>query len=142
MVRNRKPTGTAMSLPAGIGIGVAVAVVLSLTGAALTAWLLDSGSMPQDGIGYGAMMILLLSAAAGSWTAISAVKHNRLAVGMATGGVYLALLLGMTALFFGGAYQGVAPTILLVLAGSMAAALIGNGAGGNRISRRHKTRTG
>lgn len=142
MVRNRKPTGTAMSLPAGVGVGVAVAVVLSLIGAALAAWLLDSGSMSQDGIGYGAMVILLLSAAAGAWAAISAVKHNRLVVGMATGGVYLVLLLGMTALFFGGQYQGIVPTVLLVLAGSMTAVLVGNGAGGNRISRRHKTRTG
>ena len=142
MVRNARPTGMAMSLPAGVGIGAALAVVLTLVGTAAVAWLVNTGGLTEDGIGYGAMVILLLSAAAGSWAAISAVKHNRLVVGMSAGGAYLILLLGMTALFFGGQYQGVVPTALLVLRGSAGAVLIGTRAGDKRITRRHKTRTG
>ena len=142
MVRNRKPTGMAWSLPAGIGTGTVIAVLLSLLGAVLVAWLLNAGQMSETGIGYGAMVILLVSAAAGSWIAMMTVKHNRLAVGMTTGLVYLALLLGVTAICFGGQYQGVVPTVLLVLGGSMASVLIANRPTGNRISRRHKTRTG
>ena len=142
MVRNRKPSGTAASLPAGIGIGVVIAVALTVAGTSLVAWMLNSGNMTEAGVGYSAMVILLVSAAVGSWFAEMLVKHRYLVVGLSTGAAYFVLLLGLTAFFFGGQYQGVVPTGLLILGGSAAAVLVGNRSGGNRTPRRHKTRTG
>ena len=142
MVRNGKPTGTAASMPIGVAAGVGVAVLLLLAGSALAAWLMQSGNMKEDGIGYGAMTILLVSSIAGVWTAMRVVKHNALVVGLSTAAAYFILLLGMTAIFFGGQYQGIIPTGIMIFGGSIGAVLVGNRAGGNRIPRRHKTRTG
>lgn len=142
MVRNSKPTGTAMSMPAGISMGVGTALLLTVLGAAIVAWLLNSGSMKEEGVGYGAMGVLLLASAFGSWTAVSMVKHQRLIVGLSTGAVYFVLLLGMTGLVFGGQYQGIIPTALMVLGGSTAAVLVSSRTKGNRTPGRHKIRTG
>lgn len=142
MVRNKKVTGTAVSIPGGIGTGVGIAVVLTVIGAALLAWMVDAAYIPETGFGYGAMIILALASILGSWFAAAMVKHQRLAVCLVTGGIYFLLLLGLTAFCFGGQYQGVVPTALLVAGGSTAAALLGNWAQGNRTSRRHKYRSG
>lgn len=142
MVRNRKPTGTAMSLPAGVGIGVGIAVTVTVTGAAVIAWMVNGGTIPETGFGYGAMAVLLLSSVAGSWMASALIKHQRLAVSLATGGIYFLLLLGLTAFCFGGQYQGVVPTALLVAGGSTTSALISNLGQENRTLGHHKRRTG
>lgn len=142
MVMNRKPTGTAMSMPAGIGIGVALAAIMTMAGAAVLAWLVNGSVMPETGFGYGAMAVLLLSSLAGSWLAAILVKHQRLIVCLATGAVYFVLLLGLTAFCFGGQYQGVVPTAVLVTGGSLASAMVGNIGPGNRTPRRHNYRSG
>jgi len=140
MVRNQKVSGTAMSVPVGVGVGIGAAILLTILGTLIVAWLINQETMPRTGIGYGAMVTLAISSVAGAWTAATLVKHQRLLVCMATGGVYLLTLLGLTAFCFGGQYQGVIPTALLVLGGSMAAALIGIPGQGNRTSGRHKHR--
>lgn len=142
MVLNRKPTGTAVSLPAGIGIGVGITVLITVIGAAVLAWLINGGAVPELGFGYGAMAVLLLSSALGSWIAAALVKHQRLVVCLVTGGIYFLLLIGLTAFCFGGQYQGLLPTALLIVGGSTAAALLGNMGQGNRTSGRHKYRSG
>lgn len=142
MVRNKKVTGTAVSVPGGVGAGVGIAVALTVTGAALLAWMVDGTYMPETGFGYGAMIILLLASALGSWAAAALVKHQRLVVCLVTGGIYFLLLLGLTAFCFGGQYQGVVPTALLVGGGSTAAALLGNLGQGNRTPGRHNYRSG
>lgn len=142
MVMNRKVTGRAMSIPGGVGTGVGIAVAVSLIGALVMAWLVNGMYLPESGFGYGAMVVLLLASLTGAWTAAALVKHQRLIVCLATGGVYLLLLLGLTAFCFGGQYQGVVPTVLLVAGGSGCAALLGNMGQGNRTPRRHKYRYG
>lgn len=142
MVMNRKVTGKAMSLPGGIGTGVGIAVLVSLAGALVTAWLVDGSYLPETGFGYGAMVTLLLASGIGAGTAAGLVKHRRLIVCLVTGGVYILLLIGLTAFCFGGQYQGVVPTLLLVAGGSIAAALLGNVGQGNRTPGRHKFRSG
>lgn len=142
MVRNQKVTGNAMPLAAGVGTGVAVSGVLTLLGAALLAWLINGETMPFAGIGYGAMIVLAVSSAVGSWIAAALVKHRRLAVCMITGAGYLALLLGITAFCFGGQFQGVVPTVLLTAGGCAASALAGSSGQGSIISGRHNRRYG
>ena len=133
MISNRKVSGRALSMPAGIGMGVIVSVALTLLGAAAVAWLLSSERMETTQIGYGSMITLLLSSSVGAWIASSTVKHRHMVVCLASGGGYYASLLAITALFFGGQYQGMGVTLLVVLAGCASVGLL--------ISRPKKTIT-
>lgn len=142
MVVNRKVSGKALSIPAGIGIGAGIGLLVTLIGTGILAWLLGEERIAVQGTGYGVMVILVLSSLLGPWIAAALVKHQRLVVCLATGGVYLLVLTGMNILWFGGQFQGILPTVLLILGGSTGAALVGNGRQGNRTSARHKRRYG
>lgn len=117
MVRNQKVTGKTMSMPAGLALGGAVSLGITILGAVIAGKLLDGEVIPQSAIGYAAMAILLLASLAGALTACGKIKRQRLVVCLASGGIYYALLLSMTALFFGGQYNGMGVTALMVLAG-------------------------
>lgn len=129
-----------ISLPAGVAAGIAAAFAVTLAGAAIVAWLIDGERISEEAMGYGALAVLLLSAGAGAWFASALVGHQRLLVCALTGIGYLLILLSMTALFFGGQYQGVWVTTLVVLAGCLGVSLVGlKRAGGPKHRRRHIT---
>ena len=125
MVVNKKVTGTSKSMAAGLAVGTLVSLLITLFGAAVIANLVLSEKMASQGIGYGAVLVLLLASAAGAWIAAAMVKHRWLVVCMGAGGSYYLMLLAITALFFGGQYQGMGVTALLVLGGCGAIALLG-----------------
>lgn len=118
MTVNQKVTGTASSIPVGLALGTLTSLGVTVLGAALTAWLILRGSIPEDWVGYGAMVILLLSSAAGAAVATERIKRLRAQIGLAAGALYYGCLLAMTALFFGGIYRGMGVTALMVLCGS------------------------
>ena len=132
MVANRKVTGKASSMPAGLamagGLSMAVTLVLSVA----LAKLLDSGSLGEGSVGYGALVILLLSSGLGAWLATVKIKRRRLAVCMASGALYYILLICVTALFFGGQYTGMGVTALAVAGGCLTVCLLGAGQGRGR----------
>lgn len=134
MVTQHKATGRASSMPGGLAWGALVSMGLTLVGSGLVAFLVDRGSMPVDGIGYGAMVILMVSALSGAWTAWKKVKRLRLQVCLISGGIYYLMLLGVTMLFFGGQFRGMGVTALVVACGSILAILAGfsKGRGGKR----------
>lgn len=140
MSSTRKVTGTASSIPAGLALGGFTSLVLTAAGSALTAYLILSEQLPEAAVGYCALMILLLSSAAGAWIAVKRIKHRRLFVCGLSAAVYYGILLSITALFFGGQYQGMGVTALTVLGGAGAVALLG--ANGTPSGRRwkHKAR--
>ena len=117
MTVNAKVTGTASSIPAGLALAALVSLGLTAAFSAAAAWLILRGSMPEESVGYCAMFILLLSAAGGALTAIRRIKRLRFQMGLASGGIYFGCLLAVTALFFGGIYDGVGVTALLILCG-------------------------
>ena len=125
MAVNKKVTGKSRPMVAGIGIGLAVSMFLTMIGAALVANLILSGKMGEEGIGYGATATLLLSSAAGAWLAAILIKRRWMLVCLGAGGIYYLMLLAITAMFFGGQYQGMGVTALLVLGGSGAMGLLG-----------------
>ncbi len=138
MVANRKVTGRALSVPAGIALGAAVSAGVTIAGVMLVAWLLGRETLPESALGYGVMGILLLSAAAGAGTAVRRIKRQRMIMSLISGMVYFLMLLATTALFFGGQYGGVGATALVILAGSGAVGLMGLAGGGGK--KRHRTR--
>ena len=125
MTVNRKVTGTAVSMPAGIAIGCVVSLLLTLAGSSLAAKLISDEILKDTAIGYGSMLIVLLASALGAVTAISKVKRRYLQVCLLSGVSYYGLLLCITALFFGGQYQGMGVTAMLVLAGVGSVVLLG-----------------
>lgn len=124
MVSNKKASGRAISIPAGVGAGIIVSMIATLLGAVVAAWLLNDQRIETQQIGYVSMVTLLVSSALGAWIASGLVKHRYLVVCLAAGGGYYAALLGITALFFGGQYQGMGVTLLLVLAGCASIGLL------------------
>ena len=122
-------TGRTLSMPAGLAVGAAVSLGITLAGAAILAWLIDKERLDMGSVGYGILAVLLLASFLGALVSFGKIRRRRMVVCLASGAVYLGMLLSITALFFGGQYSGVATTALLILGGSMAAALLGLGPG-------------
>jgi putative membrane protein (TIGR04086 family) len=120
----QKATGRAMSMPAGVSVGMAVSLVITLVGAFVLGWLINQETLAINSVGYGAMVILLAASFLGALTAKVRIKHRYLVVCLLTGVGYYLVLLGITAMFFGGQYRGMGVTLALVLAGSGAAGLL------------------
>ena len=106
-------------------MGALFSVGATLVLTAVLAKLVEGETIPQEKIGYGIMVILVLSAFTGSMAAFGRIKRQRLLVCGLSGAIYFAVLMSMTALFFGGQYSAVGTTALLILLGSAAAALLG-----------------
>ena len=121
----RKLNGRAMSIPGGLAAGGAVSLLVTLLGAAVLAKLVETQSVPQGNIGYGVMLILILSSYLGALVSMSVIKRRKILVAACSGAVYMGVLLGITALFFGGQYQAVVVTTLLIICGSVLALLTG-----------------
>lgn len=119
MTVNRKPTGTAVSIPSGLALGALWSVAVTLAGAAATAKLMETETLSWDSAGYAVLVILLLASWLGAMTAAGKIKRRRLLICLASGGIYFLILLASTALFFGGQYSGVGETGLLILCGSV-----------------------
>ena len=145
-------TGRATSIPGGLAIGAAVSMLVTVLVAAIGAHLVMSGIIPQEQIGYCSICALVSAGIVGALTASTKVKRKRLMICMLNGLIYYLILLSLTALFFGGQYDGMGVTFAVIALASLAAALIGSRQGGNnnRIIRKktnsklykvHKQRT-
>lgn len=113
-----------MSMPGGLAFGGLSSLAVTLIFAAILAKLIEAETLPETSIGYGVMVLLLLASFVGALVASGRIKRQRLLVCLASGLIYFLLLLSMTALFFGGQYSAVWQTALLVLCGSMLAAMM------------------
>ena len=118
-VYQNKTKGTAKAIPLGLAIGGLVSLIVTLAGAAALSYLVLSEAVGEQGIGYGSMAILLLGSVLGTWTAVSSIKKQRLQVSLMSAAVYYLLLIGITALFFGGQFSGMLVTGLVILIGSL-----------------------
>ena len=125
MVRNKKVTGTAASIPVGLCIGTAAALVVTLVGALVAAWLIETEKIGEEAIGYCSMVILMAASMLGAFTAQALIKHQRLIICAAAGACYYLTLLAMTALFFGGQYTGMGVTALVIAGGTAVIILLG-----------------
>lgn len=135
MVWNHKPTGRSSTIPGGLALGGTVSLFFTLAGAAIIAWIVNGELMPEENIGYGIMMVLLAASFAGAMAANSRIRRRRALICLMSGGVYLLMLMAMTALFFGGQYSGVGETALMVFCGAALSIFPGlqkNNRGGKR----------
>ena len=106
-----------MGIPAGIAIGTLISLVVSIIGAAVSAWLVSSEKMGEGGIGYAALVVVALAAVSGAWFSTSMIRRLRLQMCLLSGGCYFLCLLAMTALFFEGQYRGIGSVLIAILCG-------------------------
>lgn len=139
----KQMTGRASSIPAGLGAGAAVSVLVTIVGTAVLARLLDRETIQWGAVGYGILIMVMLAAMLGSITAVKKIKRQPGIVCLLSGFVYWGILLSITALFFGGQYEAVGVTLLLIVGGNGCAFLLcaGQGRGGNRRKRTSPYRT-
>lgn len=138
MVKNQNYSGRAMTFPAGVLMGAAISLLWSILAAALVGLLIDREMLAHTAIGYGGMLILLTASILGSLLAWKKIKHRRALVCLTTGGAYYLMLLGLTALFFGGQYEAVGVTGILIFAGSATVILAGLRKGSSHSKRPYK----
>ena len=125
MVSNQKTTGKATSIPVGILSGVTVSMLITLVGAAVAAWLISAEITSQESVGYLSAVILVLGGAIGAAVSAGRIKRMRLQMSVLSGVFYYLSLLAMTALFFGGQYEGMGATGIAVAAGCAGGAIVG-----------------
>lgn len=140
---NQKLTGRAKSMPVGLTLGAVGSLAITLILAIVGAKLVDSGVVTEGAIGYIAMVTLFLASFTGAVIAVGSIKRQKLMVCGLAALIYYCVLLSMTALCFGGQYQGMGVTALMVLCGGGIAAMTvmrqGRGAGkGKRRRQVHR----
>jgi len=125
VIVKQRDTGSTRTLPVGIGIGMLISLVITVILSAIIAGMINGEHLAENLIDLGIIVIQLVSSAAGAWVAYSLVKSRRILVCLATGCGYYLLLLACTALFFGGQYQGMGMSALVILAGDLVIGLLG-----------------
>ena len=124
MVVNRKPTGTAKSMPYGLLMGWIVAAMITTAVCGALAWLILNEKTGWEAMGYGAIAALLAASYAGAAVSCRLIMHRKLLVCILSGVLYVCSLTAITALLFGGGIQGIWLSALLTAGGSGAAALV------------------
>lgn len=128
--KNRESNNTIL---AGIAIGFLTSIAVVLLGALLLTWLLLGEKVQETAIGYGVMVITIISSLAGSGVAVSYVGQHILPVSIGASIAGYLFLLAMNALFFNGQYHGVWITALLVIGSGLCVALVATNGKGRRI---------
>lgn len=125
MTTTKKVQGTAISIPAGVALGASVSLLLTCMLAVLLTWQLLDGRIEEKILGYALMGIHLIASFAGSSFSAAKTKRRRMLVCCITGAVYFLIMIGITAVLFGGNYQGTGVTGVLVMLGSVASGMLG-----------------
>ena len=117
MKQNGKYSGRAASLPGALGIGVSASVIITALSAVIMAHMLEREQITWETAGYGIAAMLIVSSYIGALVSWMRTKRQRFAVCILSGTLYYSILLSITALFFGGQYEGAGVTLALVAAG-------------------------
>ena len=120
-----KVKGTAVSMPVGVATGTLVSLLTTGGASGLLTWLILNGKAPEASTGYITMGILLMSTILGTLLSAAKIKRRWMLVSCITGMLYFLALLSCTAIFFGGNYQGVGVSALVVLVGSLLTGFVG-----------------
>lgn len=124
MITAGKNKGKTMSVPGGLALSGAISLGITLLLSLLLAKLLDSQKIIWEQAGYWIMGMLFVSAFAGAKAANGVIRRQRLVITLMSGALYWGLLLCLTALFFGGNFDAVPETALVIIAGSGCAAMV------------------
>ena len=88
MVVNRRPTGTAKSMPYGLLLGWLMSAGITVVACGGLAWLILSGKTGWEAMGYGAILTLLGASYMGAAMACRMIMHRKLLVCILSGVIY------------------------------------------------------
>lgn len=131
----RNPKQTVKSLPGLIFTGTLACIITTLLLTALLAKIVASGSIEESRARYYIIGILFLASFTGGIVGIKALDKQKLPVCLGIGAIYALILLATTILFFDSRFNGVLPSVFLILCGSVTALLVkmeGRGSGKRR----------
>ena len=134
----KQQTGRSPNLPKAVGAGVLTALTAAFLGAALLAKLVDMELLKMENLGYGILVLHLLSVFLGAGSAMVRGGHRASAAGGITGAGYYLVLLLVNGLFFGGSYSGLGVTLLLTVLAVGAAMLTHRQGRGRGRRKRYK----
>ena len=120
-------SGKALSVPVGLALAAAVSMAVTVVFSGGIAYFLNTEKLDWAQAGYWIMGMLFTASFLGGKSAYAAIRRQRLIVSILSGLVYWALLLCITALFFGGNYEAVGETAGIILAGTGCASLLSPG---------------
>ena len=124
MEKIKRNKGRAMTIPGGLAYSAAVSLTMTILLSGILAIGLEKSIISWDRSGYAVMIILFFVTVTGGFISAKRIKHQILAVCTASGIIYFAILLSITALFFGGQYGAVGETAAIITAGTGTAAVI------------------
>lgn len=124
MIRNHISTGRALSMPAGLATGLSIGLATTVILSALLAKLVSTEKVEWGSVGYGIMIILLITSAIDSKATCFMIKRRKLISCFLAGLLYWLSLIMITALFFGGQYEGMGVTGVVVFCGSAIVCLL------------------
>ena len=113
-----------MSMPLGVGLGGITSLILTILGAVVISAFVGDEIISETSVPGWSVLIRTIAAAVGAAVSAAILKKRLLMVCAITGGGYLLLLLALTALFFGGEYNGFWLGSVLIMAGSMVCAFL------------------
>lgn len=138
MKQNR--TAARETLTGRLVMGAAVCIMMTLILTAVSAAVISAGMLPETTTEYVAMIILLSGSLAGAIAGAGKKTEKRLYVCLTIAALFFVILLAMTAAFFGGQYRGIGVSVLMLLVGAFAGAMVGQGKGRSGNLRRSKIR--
>ena len=118
--------------------GAASGLLVSVAGAALTAWMILSGKVGQNRTEIVAWCILFLASFIAALIATKLTEGKKLQTALIEWGVFLVFLLLITALFFGARYEGVWIGMFVAVIPCLAAVMLGTKQGRNRKKSQRK----
>lgn len=116
--------GKAVSIPSGLGYSLLINAFITMMGVIILSVMLDRNRITWENVGYWIMVTLFAASFCGGRIAITTIKTQKYLISLMSGLLYWVFLLCITALFFGGQFSSVPETVLLILSGTLSAALL------------------
>ena len=132
--------GHAMTIPGGAVYGATFALLWTLVGSCILSWLIHTERVQEEATGYGSLIILLTASILSALLSYSIIKRQRVVACMSAGGVYLLMLMAITAMFFGGQFTGFGVTALVILGGCAVAIFLSMEHGNRKTGKGRKIR--
>ncbi len=126
MVRRKQIRKRPWGLPQTICLSLCANLLITLLGAALTAYLMGAEKIGEGSAMAAAAATALLASSSGAVATILLVSQKRLQMCLLSGGCYFAALLIITAAVGGGRFSGIGIIAGAIFAGCMMVALLGN----------------
>jgi len=118
--------------------GAAVSLITSVGCAAICAAAISYDIIHQRDIGYCAVFIILISSMCAGLISAGSDRDKRMYIGMLASILYAVELLLITMLFFGGEYQGIPITVIVIVTGYVLSIMVSKKGMKQRKSMRRK----